>query len=204
MGLKSFIQRVIKTFGGVYNYDRVVEKKIKKSIALYQKGGFFYKTKAMRLHLKIREKYGVCIPPSVQVGQNFYIAHGHDINIGRTAVVGNNCRIYPGFYVVASVKEEDLAYEKGKRRHAIIGNDCMCGAKSMIVGAVTIGDNVTIGAGALITKDVPSHTVVKGVNQFRPKRFDEIPEKYRESWLKNNQLLGKTCCNKDAYGKETV
>ena len=42
-----------------------------------------------------------------------------------------------------------------------------------------IGDDVTIGAGAMVTKDVPSHSVVKGLNQIRPKRPDEIPDKYK-------------------------
>lgn len=42
-----------------------------------------------------------------------------------------------------------------------------------------IGDDVTIGAGAMVTKDVPSHSVVKGLNQIRPKRPDEISDKYK-------------------------
>jgi hypothetical protein len=42
-----------------------------------------------------------------------------------------------------------------------------------------IGDDVTIGAGAIVTKDVPSHSIVKGLNQIRPKRPDEIPDKYK-------------------------
>ena len=44
---------------------------------------------------------------------------------------------------------------------------------------VVIGDDVTIGACAIVTKDVPSHSVVKGLNQVRPKRPEEIPEKYK-------------------------
>jgi len=65
-----------------------------------------------------------------------------------------------------------------QRRHAKIGDDCFLGNGAVVVGAVTIGNDVTIGAGALVTKDVPSHTVVKGINGFRAKRIDEIPDKY--------------------------
>lgn len=181
MSLKSIIKRLF----GVYNYDRVVEAKVKKCLSLYQKGGRFNRLRSYRLYIKIRKEHNVCIYPTVQVGSNFYLAHGHDVTIGKTAIIGDNCRVYPYFYVMSSIKGD--SERKGMRRHAKIGNDCMCGAKSTIIGAVTIGDDVTIGAGALITKDVPAHTVVKGVNQFRPKRLEEIPEKYREEWLKLNE-----------------
>ena len=50
---------------------------------------------------------------------------------------------------------------------------------ALVKGPVTVGDDVTIGAHAVVSKDVPSHTVVKNVNEFRAKRDDEIPEKYK-------------------------
>lgn len=53
-------------------------------------------------------------------------------------------------------------------------------AYATVIGPVTIGDDVTIGACAIVTKDVPSHSVVKGLNQIRPKRPEEIPEKYKD------------------------
>lgn len=180
MNLKTIIKRLF----GVYNYDRMVEKKVKQCLSLYSKGGVLNKLLSYRLYIKIRHNYNVCIYPTVKVGKNFYLAHGHDVTIGRTAIIGDNCRVYPYFYVMAAIKNDKEL--KGKRRHALIGNDCMCGAKSTIIGPVTIGDNVTIGAGAMITKDVPSHSVVKGVNQIRPKRYEEIPDKYKEEWLKLN------------------
>ena len=46
--------------------------------------------------------------------------------------------------------------------------------------AAIIGDDVTIGACGIVTKDVPSYSVVKGLNQIRPKRPEEIPEKYKD------------------------
>lgn len=43
-----------------------------------------------------------------------------------------------------------------------IGNNVNAGANVVIIGGITIGDNVIIGAGAVVVKDVPSHCVVAG------------------------------------------
>ena len=57
----------------------------------------------------------------------------------------------------------------GRRRHlgiakpVTIGNDVWMGANVVVLPGVTIGDNVVIAAGAVVTKDVPSNTLVGGV-----------------------------------------
>ena len=43
-----------------------------------------------------------------------------------------------------------------------IGNNCYIGTGVSIMGPVTIGDNVTIGAGSIVTKDIPDNCVVAG------------------------------------------
>jgi maltose O-acetyltransferase len=45
----------------------------------------------------------------------------------------------------------------------VVGNGCWVGAKSVILGGVTIGDGAIIAAGAVVTRDVPAHTLVAGV-----------------------------------------
>lgn len=57
----------------------------------------------------------------------------------------------------------------GRRKHlgiakpVTIGNDVWMGANVVVLPGVTIGDNVVIAAGAVVTKDVPSNTLVAGV-----------------------------------------
>lgn len=173
------IKNIIKKCFGVYSYDREAERLIKKSIALYRKGGTINYWRSIRLYNYIRRNFNCNIWPGIEVGENLYIAHAHDVCIGKTAIIGNNCSFYPHSDITAGVKYDKELNEANMRRHAKLGDDVMVGNGAVIVGAITIGNDVTIGAGALVTKDVPSHTVVKGINQFRPKRDDEILDKYK-------------------------
>ncbi|MDO4803447.1 MAG: DapH/DapD/GlmU-related protein [Lachnospiraceae bacterium] len=170
MNIRVFISRIL----GSENYDRKVERLIKKSIALYHRGGKINRIRALRLHNYIRKNYNCCVPPRVTVGKNLYIAHGRGVNIGKTAIIGDNCRIYPECDIIASiVGDSELRAQGATRWHAKIGNDCIIGAHSVIIGPIEIGDDVTIGAGAIVTKDVPPHSVVINTNQIRAKRPDE-------------------------------
>lgn len=54
----------------------------------------------------------------------------------------------------------------------IIGRDVEIGANSVIIGGIKIGDNVIIGAGTLVNKDVPDNAIVVG-NPFRIIGFNE-------------------------------
>ena len=46
---------------------------------------------------------------------------------------------------------------------AVIGDNCVIGVGACIFGTPVIGDNVTIGANSVVTKDVPSNCIVAGV-----------------------------------------
>lgn len=156
---------------GLYNYDRLAETRIRKMYDLYARGGKWNKYRAFRLSHKIREKYCVNVYPSTKVGKNLYIAHCYCIGIGKTAEIGDNCRIYPNVHIAAN---KPIGAKRGIRRHAKIGNNCTLCINATILGAVEIGNNVIIGANALVTKDVPSNSVVTGVNRIRPLRGDEM------------------------------
>ena len=165
------IKKPILYIFGIYNYDRMAETRIRKMYNLYARGGKWNKYRAFRLSHKIREKYSVNVYPSTKVGKNLYIAHCYCIGIGKTAEIGDNCRIYPNVHIAAN---KPIGAKSGVRRHAKIGNNCTLCINATILGPVEIGDNVIIGANALVTKDVPSNCVVTGVNQIRPIRGDEM------------------------------
>lgn len=167
----------------ISHFDRKAEREFRKMRRLYSDGGYINKLRARRMENKLQEKYSLKIPCSVKIGREFHIHHPQGIRIGMTAEIGNNCHVYPFFAAVAAVKGDDKRLKEHKRRHPKIGNDCILGHGATVIGPITIGDDVTIGACAIVTKDVPSHSVVKGLNQVRPKRLEEIPEKYRDELI---------------------
>lgn len=179
MGLLGKIKVWVMDTLLISNLDRKAEREYHRMRRLYEKGGVINRYRSKRLENKLQLKYGLKIPCSVKVGKNLQIRHPQGIRIGRTAEVGDNCRVYPYFVAMAAVKGDKERCRDHIRRHPKIGNDCILGSKATVIGPITIGDDVTIGACAIVTKDVPSHCVVKGLNQIRPKRLEEIPEKYR-------------------------
>lgn len=163
----------------ISNYDRKVERKFQKMLRLQKKGGFINRKRALWLENKLQEKYQLKISRYAKIGKNFQIRHPMGIRIGKTTEIGDNCKVYPFFIAVAAVKNDRELINNHIRRHPKIGNDCMLCARATVIGPVTIGDDVIIAACAIVTKDVPSHSVVKGLNQIRPKRPEEIPDKYK-------------------------
>ncbi|MBR3016472.1 MAG: serine acetyltransferase [Clostridia bacterium] len=157
------------------NLNRKAERRVKKAIELYHKGGIINSLRALRLHNHNLRDFNCYIHPRVTIGKNLYIAHPMGIGIGPTTVIGDNCRIYPYAVVAARIIGDKEMHASGeKRRHAKIGNNCMLGAGCMLVGRIEIGDNVIVAARAIVTKDVPPNSVVKNINEVRPIRPDEL------------------------------
>ncbi len=76
----------------------------------------------------------------------------------------------------ASTKKE-LGYSKiGK---VTIGNNCFIGARTLILPGVTIGDRVIVGAGSVVTKDIPSNSVAVGNPCRVIKSYDEYMQSQR-------------------------
>lgn len=182
MNIKSFFVKLKDEIFDTYNIDKKAEGDYLKMRKLLKKGGRFNALRAKRIENKLQLKYQLKVPCSAVIGENFQIRHPQGIRIGRTCVIGDNCKVFPYFIAMAAVKGDND--REGQRRHPKIGNDCMLGSRATVIGPITIGDDVTIGACAVVTKDVPSHSVVKGTNMIRPKRLEEIPEKYKEEFLK--------------------
>ena len=189
MKLFKRIKLWVKDLLLISNLDRKAEREFHKMRCLNEKGGFINKYRALRIENQLKLKYGLCIYCSAKIGKNLQIRHPYGIIIGRTAEVGDNCKVYPYFCAMAALKGDDARNASHIRRHPKIGNDCILGSKATVIGPVTIGDDVTIGACAIVTKDVPSHSVVKGLNQIRPKRKEEIPGKYYTELEYNNEKI---------------
>lgn len=99
---------------------------------------------------------GVDIHPGAVLGAGLFIDHATGVVIGETAEVGENVTIFHGVTLGGTGRE------KGKR-HPTLGDRVTIGAGAKLLGAIKIGDDSRIGANAVVVKDVPSSAVVVGV-----------------------------------------
>jgi serine O-acetyltransferase len=99
---------------------------------------------------------GIEIHPGATIGRRFFIDHGMGSVIGETAEIGDDVMMYHGVTLGGTGKE------RGKR-HPTLGNRVVVGVGATILGAITIGDNVKIGGGSVVLKDVPPNSTVVGV-----------------------------------------
>lgn len=149
--------------------NRKALKHITRANYLWHKGGFNC-IFAMLLHNRNIKRYNCEIYPQADIGTGLYIPHCVGIVVGNTTVLGNNCTIFPNV-VFGAAYHSGESNPKG-RRHPLVGDNCVFGANSTIIGAITVGDNVTVGAGAVVSKDIPDNTVVVGHNRIISKGFN--------------------------------
>ncbi|GGC68719.1 serine O-acetyltransferase EpsC [Haloferax sulfurifontis] len=107
---------------------------------------------------------GIDIHPGATIGDYFFVDHGTGVVIGETTTIGEWARIYQDVTLGALHFEEDEddehALKKGYKRHPDIGDSVVIGAGTKVLGAVSVGDHVSIGANSWVTEDVPDHTSV--------------------------------------------
>lgn len=96
------------------------------------------------------------IHPGAKIGEGLFIDHGAGVVIGETAEIGDNVTIYQGVTLGGTGKE------KGKR-HPTIGNNVVISTGAKVLGSFKVGDNVRIGAGSVVLKEVPPNCTVVGV-----------------------------------------
>jgi len=110
-----------------------------------------------------------------RIGRDNFFNFNTTIQDDAPVTIGNRNNFGPGLSIVTPVHPM-LASERRKRelpngsqkgfcyaKPAVIGNDCWFGANVTVCPGVTIGDGCVIGAGSVITKDVPDNTFAAGV-----------------------------------------
>lgn len=99
---------------------------------------------------------GVEIHPGAVIGRRFFIDHGMGVVIGETAEVGNDVMLYHGVTLGGRSLEQ-------VKRHPTLGDRVTVGAGAKILGPVVIGEGSAIGANAVVTRDVPAESIATGI-----------------------------------------
>ena len=100
-------------------------------------------------------KYGFQIYPETQIGEGFYLGHWGTVIINPEVKIGKNCNIAPGVTIGRA--------NRGKKAGVpIIGDEVWIGSNAVLIGKITIGNNVLIAPNAYVTEDVPDNSVVIG------------------------------------------
>lgn len=117
----------------------------------YSIPGIYYRL----LYRKLSYKYGFQIPFKTSIGKGFYIGHYGTIVVNGNAKIGENCNIAHS----TTIGQASRGKLKGS---PTIGNYVWIGTGSVIVGKITIGNNVLIAPNSFVNMDVPQNSVVIG------------------------------------------
>ena len=116
---------------------------------------------------------------NILINQPFYCDYGKHIRVGKRffanfnftvldeapVTIGDDCFIGPNVSIYTACHSTDPVERNSRREWAepvSIGNNVWIGGSVTILPGVTIGDNTTIGAGSVVTKDIPANVVAAG------------------------------------------
>ena len=173
------------------------ELKLLKTRLFYRKKniyiGSYEVEKGAELGHNVRILHDVQVRKSVKIDDYSYVEPYTSVisaNIGKFCSIGKCCQIgpweHPTEYITTSPEVLRKVLNRGELysdlpARANIGNDVWIGSNSIIMGGVTVGNGAIVGAGAVVTKDVPDYAIVVG----SPARVI----KYRFDNEKINKLL---------------
>lgn len=102
---------------------------------------------------------------NIEIGENFYSNHnlvildGNKVKFGDNVFIAPNCSFYTaGHPLDIELRNKGLEYAKP----IIVGNNVWIGGNVCVLPGITIGDNAVIGAGSVVTKDIPPNVVAVG------------------------------------------
>lgn len=105
---------------------------------------------------RVRNRYGIEFPYSIQAGRRIVIEHQSAIVIHGNVVLGDDCIIRQGVTIGNRHPSEPFGAPK-------LGRGVNVGAGAKLLGAISIGDFANIGANAVVLKDVPENVTVVGI-----------------------------------------
>jgi len=120
---------------------------------------------------------GAIFSPNISIGNNSAI--GEYCRIRANVKIGNDVMMSPGVQIITENHnyknlEVPMRLQGQTKKSVIIGNDVWIGTNAIILPGVTIDDHVIIGAGSVVTKNIPKNAIVGG----NPARIIKYRKKY--------------------------
>ncbi|MBE6715973.1 MAG: sugar O-acetyltransferase [Ruminococcaceae bacterium] len=138
------------------------------------------------------------------IGKRTFINFNFTVQDDARVIIGDDCNFGPNVTIVTPIhpmlpdERKMMLDENGNPKRFCyakpvnIGNNCWFGANVTVCPGVTIGDNVVIGAGSVITRDIPTNTFAAGVPC---KVIRELSE--ADSMTNKPEILGENSVIKD-------
>ncbi|CAN8070770.1 unnamed protein product [Agarophyton chilense] len=155
--LRAEARRLCREYNLDVGYSENPEKKrehLRKIFGACEKGAI--------VEPPIRVDYGI----NTEIGSNFYSNFDVVILDCAKVIIGNNVLVGPGVHIYTAMHPHDV-----KTRHyrnlemaqpVTIGSNVWLGGKAIILPGVTIGEGSIIGAGSVVTKDIPPFSMAVG------------------------------------------
>ena len=113
--------------------------------------GVFYRLMLRRYQIR----YGFQISARTQIDGGLFLSHWGAVVINPKTIIGKNCNLAQG----VTIGQTNRGENKGV---PVIGDNVWIGANAVIVGGITIGDNVLIAPNSYVNRNVESNSIVVG------------------------------------------
>lgn len=137
-----------------------------------------------------------------KIGRNFFGNFNLTIQDDAEVTIGDDCNFGPNVTIVTPIhpmlanERREMRTADGGKKHLCyakpvhIGSDCWFGASVTVCPGVTIGDNCVIGAGSVVTKDIPPNSFAAGVPCRVIRKLTEADSmKYKPDILADNRVI---------------
>jgi len=116
-------------------------------------------------HVRIKRGLRARKPENITIGDDVTIGCNVILQAHAPIYIGNFTKIAPGVIIVtASHDTSKRDFERTRTTSPVkIGNNCWLGTGAIVLPGVTIGDGTVVGAGSVVTKDLPPEMICVGV-----------------------------------------
>lgn len=171
-----FFLKVKNLFSGcIYQYNNSRFKACGKNVRINSGGIFTYHT--------------ISIGSDVFIGANAIMQSRHgEIIIGNHVAFGPCVHIFGGNHEINEVGKYMKSLSTQNDGQVVIEDDCWIGSNATILKGVRIGRGSVIGAGAIVSKDIPPYSIYTGVPEVKiRRRFTDAQIEQHEKLLKENE-----------------